>query len=57
MGDYKHDFLVVGIIFPVLAGLSARFLAKQKPLADDWLALAAMVYTDPSINNYNFQRS
>ena len=53
MGDYKIDFLIVGTVFPILAGLSvalrfkARFLAKQKLLADDWLALAAMVNTAP----------
>jgi hypothetical protein len=49
MGDYKNDFLIIGIIFPILAGISvalrfkARYLAKQTLLADDWLALVAMV--------------
>lgn len=53
METYVHAFFVVGTIFPLLAGISvairfkARFLAKQKLLADDWLALAAMVYPTP----------
>jgi hypothetical protein len=49
MGDRKHTFLVVGIIFPIIAAVSvllrfkARRLARQKLQADDWLALAALV--------------
>ncbi|KAF2796780.1 hypothetical protein K505DRAFT_372933 [Melanomma pulvis-pyrius CBS 109.77] len=49
MSDRKHAFLVVGIIFPIIAAVSvllrfkARRLARQKLQTDDWLALSALV--------------
>lgn len=58
MGDYKHTFLVVSVVFAAVAALSvvlrfqARRLAKQKLEADDWLALAALVCLTTSPENH-----